>query len=139
MADLTRFGISIDLKLAESFDRLIEAKGYLNRSEAVRDLIRKALVEMRWKDRNEDAVGTVTIVYDHHKRELSEKLTGMQHKYYHSIISSMHIHLDHHNCLEVLVIKGKSRDIQKIADHLIGTKGVKHGNLVMSTTGRELA
>ena len=138
MAGLTRFGISIDARLAEKFDRLIEAKGYLNRSEAVRDLVRKALVEMRWENSNEDAVGTVTIVYDHDKRELSEKLTGMQHRYYHSIISSMHIHLDHHNCLEVLVIKGKSREIQKIADSIIGTKGVKHGNLVVSTTGREL-
>jgi CopG family nickel-responsive transcriptional regulator len=139
MGELTRFGISIDSKLADSFDEFIKQKGYVNRSEAVRDLIRKALVELRWEGRNENAVGTVTIVYDHDKRELSEKLTGMQHKHYTSVISSMHVHLDEHHCLEVLVIKGRTKEIQKIADSIIGTKGVIHGDLVMTTTGKELA
>jgi CopG family nickel-responsive transcriptional regulator len=138
MGETIRFGISIDDKLLESFDRLIEQKGYLNRSEAIRDLIRSDLVEMQWEAGEEETVGTVTLVYNHHVRDLSEKLTEQQHSHHDQIISALHVHLDAHNCLEVLVVRGKARDVKKIADELIGVKGVKHGKLVMTTTGEEL-
>jgi CopG family transcriptional regulator, nickel-responsive regulator len=138
MGETIRFGISIDDKLLESFDRLIEQKGYMNRSEAIRDLIRNDLVEMQWETGEEETVGTVTLVYNHHVRDLSEKLTEQQHSHHDQIISALHVHLDAHNCLEVLVVRGKARDVKKIADELIGVKGVKHGKLVMTTTGEEL-
>ncbi len=138
MGETIRFGISIDDKLLDSFDRLIELKGYMNRSEAIRDLIRAALVELKWEGGEEETVGTVTLVYDHHVRDLSDKLTEQQHSHYNQIISALHIHLDAHNCLEVLVVRGRARDVKKIADELIGVKGVKHGKLVMTTTGEEL-
>ncbi|HTP65597.1 MAG TPA: nickel-responsive transcriptional regulator NikR [Geobacteraceae bacterium] len=138
MGETIRFGISIDDKLLDSFDRLIELKGYMNRSEAIRDLIRAALVELKWEGGEEETVGTVTLVYSHHVRDLSDKLTEQQHTHYNQIVSALHIHLDAHNCLEVLVVRGKARDVKKIADELIGVKGVKHGKLVMTTTGEEL-
>ena len=138
MGETIRFGISIDDKLLDSFDRLIETKGYMNRSEAIRDLIRAALVELKWEGGEEETVGTVTLVYDHHVRDLSDKLTEQQHSHHEQIISALHVHLDAHKCLEVLVVRGKSRDVKKIADELIGVKGVKHGKLVMTTTGEEL-
>ncbi|MDA8100620.1 MAG: nickel-responsive transcriptional regulator NikR [Nitrospiraceae bacterium] len=138
MAGVARFGVSLDSKLMRKFDELIERKGYRARSEAIRDLIRDRLVEEEWEGGDAETVGTITIVYNHHTRELDHALTDIQHQSYHQIISALHIHLDAHNCLEVLVVKGKSRDIKKIADHLIGTKGVKHGKLVMTTTGKEL-
>lgn len=138
MGDLVRFGISIDQQLLERFDRLIEQKGYVNRSEAIRDLVRSALVEDKWEGGDEETVGTVTLVYDHHVRDLSDKLTEQQHSHYNEIISALHVHLDPHNCLEVLVVRGKARNVKKIADELLGVKGVKHGKLVMTTTGKEL-
>lgn len=138
MGDLVRFGISIDQQLLERFDRLLEQKGYVNRSEAIRDLVRSALVEEKWEGGEEETVGTVTLVYNHHVRDLSDKLTEQQHSHCNEIISALHIHLDQHNCLEVLVVRGKARDVKKIADELIGVKGVKHGKLVMTTTGEEL-
>lgn len=138
MAETVRFGISIDDKLLKSFDRLIEEKGYLNRSEAIRDLIRASLVELKWECGEEETVGTVTLVYNHHVRDLSDKLTEQQHSYHDQIVSALHVHLDAHNCLEVLVVRGKARQVKKIADELIGVKGVKHGKLVMTTTGEEL-
>ncbi len=138
MGETVRFGISIDDKLLESFDQLIEQKRYMNRSEAIRDLIRAALVDTKWQDGEEEMVGTVTIVYNHHVRDLSDKLTEHQHAHHHQIISALHVHLDAHNCLEVLVVRGKAQDVRKIADELIGVKGVKHGKLVMTTTGEEL-
>jgi CopG family nickel-responsive transcriptional regulator len=138
MGETVRFGISIDDKLLESFDQLIEQKRYMNRSEAIRDLIRAALVDTKWQDGEEEMVGTVTIVYNHHVRDLSDKLTEHQHAHHHQIVSALHVHLDAHNCLEVLVVRGKARDVRNIADELIGVKGVKHGKLVMTTTGEEL-
>jgi CopG family nickel-responsive transcriptional regulator len=110
----------------------------VNRSEAIRDLIRSALVEMQWEEGDAETVGTVTLVYNHHVRDLSDKLTEQQHTHHHEIVSALHIHLDAHNCLEVLVVRGRARDVKKIADELIGVKGVKHGKLVMTTTGEEL-
>ena len=138
MGNTIRVGISLDEKLLESYDQLIEMKGYVNRSEAIRDLIRSSLVEQRWDAGNEETVGTVTLVYNHHVRDLSDKLTEQQHAYHDRIVSALHVHLDAHNCLEVLVVRGPAREVKKIADELIGVKGVKHGQLTMTTTGEEL-
>lgn len=139
MADLVRFGVSMDNRLLSQFDELIDRKGYVNRSEAVRDLVRSALVEDQWTRTDEETVGTVTIVYDHHTRELSDKLTEHQHAHHNAVVSALHVHLDEHNCLEVVVVKGKAGEVKKIADELIGAKGVKHGKLVSTTTGRDLS
>jgi len=138
MSVLMRFGVSIDSLLIKKFDALIKHKGYATRSEAIRDMIRDSLVEQEWASEDRELVGTITIVYNHHTRELDHALTDLQHQSFDQIISALHVHLDAHNCLEVLVVKGKSKDIKKIADRLIGTKGVKHGKLTMTTTGREL-
>ena len=138
MGETVRFGISMDDKLLESFDRLIERKGYANRSEAIRDLIRAAQVEFEWEEGEKEGVGTVTLVYNHHVRDLSDKLTEQQHAHHDQIISALHVHLDAHNCLEVLVVRGKAREVRRIADELIGVKGVKHGKLVMTSTGEGL-
>lgn len=138
MSDVIRFGVSTDERLLGRFDALIAEKGYVNRSEAVRDLIRNALVEERWSVGDEEAVGTVTLVYDHHSTDLSDKLTEHQHTHHHEIISTLHIHLDSHHCLEVVVLRGVAREIKRIADGLIGTKGVKHGKFVATTTGADL-
>jgi len=138
MSGIVRFGIAMDKILLDKFDRLILRKGYKNRSEAIRDLVRNNLVEEEWKIGNRETVGTVTIVYSHHVRELTDILTELQHHYHTEIISCMHVHLDEHNCLEVLAVKGKADKIKKIADKLIATKGVKHGKFVMTTTGRHL-
>ncbi len=138
MTDLARFGISIDERLLKQFDALIAEKGYDNRSEAIRDLIRGSLVDAQWSQDDAELVGTVTLVYDHHTRDLSDKLTEHQHSHHHAIISALHVHLDAHNCLEVVVLKGAARTVRRLADELIGTKGVKHGKLVTSTTGRNL-
>lgn len=137
MKKLVRFGISLDHHLLDNFDDLITRKGYTNRSEAIRDLIRDNLVEREW-DANKETVGTITIVYDHHVPDLTEKLTTIQHDYQRLILSGMHVHLDHDHCLEVLAVRGKGVEIQKVADILIGTKGVKHGKLATTTTGKAL-
>jgi CopG family nickel-responsive transcriptional regulator len=138
MSELARIGVALDSLLLRKFDDLIEERGYTNRSEAFRDLIREELVQKSWESPDADVVGTVTLVYDHHVRMLSEKLTNMQHDHHKNILSTLHVHLDHDNCLEVLVVKGKAKSVQKIADGLISTKGVKHGRLTLTTTGAEL-
>ena len=135
MPEVVRFGVSTDERLLAKFDTLIAEKGYINRSEAVRDLIRGALVEDQWEAGKAEAVGTVTLVYDHHSTDLSDKLTEHQHSHHEEIVSTLHIHLDTHHCLEVVVLRGVARDIKRIADGLIGTKGVKHGKFVATTTG----
>jgi len=137
MSELVRFGVSISSELLARFDKLIESKGYSNRSEAIRDLIREHLVDQEWEEDTE-TIGAITIVYDHHIRELSETLISLQHRYHHSIISSMHVHIDEHNCLEVAVVRDKGSVVKDIADKIISTKGVKHGKLTMSTTGINL-
>lgn len=139
MSQLVRFGVSIEEKLLKQFDDLIEERSYVNRSEAVRDLIRGALVEREGSRGTAETVGTVTIVYDHHTRDLSDKLNSHQHSHHDSIISALHVHLDAHHCLEVIVIRGTPGVIRHIADGLIGAKGVVHGKLVFSTLGRNLA
>ncbi len=133
-----RFGISLDEILLEKFDERIRKKGYSNRSEALRDLIRDSLVMEEWEGATGETVGTITIVYSHEKRELLDLLTRIQHRHHNLIISSMHIHLDEHNCLELIAIRGKGEEIKKIADRLIGAKGVKHGKLSLTTTGKLL-
>ncbi len=138
MSELIRFGISIENHLLERFDRLIQQRNYSNRSEAIRDLIRNELVQEKWKDSEAESVGTVTIIYDHHVRILSSVLTSVQHEFNEQIISTMHVHLDHHNCLEVLAVRGKTKTIRQIADQLISIKGVKHGKLVMTTKGQHV-
>ncbi len=138
MSELSRIGVAIDSDLLEKFDRLIESRGYTNRSEAFRDLIREELVQKTWERADSSVVGTVTLVYDHHVRLLNEKLTSLQHSHFHQILSTLHVHLDHDNCLEVLVVRGKAGAVKKIADALISTKGVKHGRLTLTSTGAGL-
>lgn len=138
MSKLTRIGVAIDADLLEKFDELIELRGYPNRSEAFRDLIRNELVEESWKSPESEVVGSVTLVYNHHVRQLNDKLLDLQHDHHDSILSTLHVHLDHENCLEVLLIKGKAAAVNQIANALISTKGVKHGRLTLSSSGRNL-
>jgi CopG family nickel-responsive transcriptional regulator len=138
MSGLSRIGVAIDSALLDKFDKLIGQRGYTNRSEAFRDLIRDELVEQTWEAPDADVVGTITLVYDHHVRLLSNKLTSIQHDFHQNVLSTLHVHLDHDNCLEVLVVRGKSAAVRKVADALVSTKGVKHGRLTITTTGREL-
>jgi CopG family nickel-responsive transcriptional regulator len=135
MSNVVRFGVSIDERLLDRFDALIAEKAYVNRSEALRDLIRASLVDEQWSVGDAEAVGTVTLVYDHHSRDLADKLTEHQHTHHREIVSVLHVHLDADHCLEVVVLRGVAREIKRIADGLIGTKGVKHGRFVATTTG----
>ncbi|MBN2284647.1 MAG: nickel-responsive transcriptional regulator NikR [Deltaproteobacteria bacterium] len=136
MSELVRFGVSLEKKLLDRFDRLIRNKNYTNRSEALRDLIRAELVRKEWAGDSEVA-GAITYVYDHHKRELLNRLVSIQHDYQNIIVSTQHIHLDHDNCLEVVVVRGKARNVEEVADRLRSVKGVKYGTLSMSSLGKE--
>jgi CopG family transcriptional regulator, nickel-responsive regulator len=133
MGELTRTGIAVDSALLARFDCFISKQGYTNRSEAFRDLIRDRLVTDVVQDPEMLVAGTVTLIYSHHSRLLPAKLTDLQHTHHELIISTTHVHLDHDTCLEVIVVRGRSRKVQKLADVLIGTKGVQHGRLVMSS------
>jgi CopG family nickel-responsive transcriptional regulator len=135
---VTRFSISLQPTLLEQLDEMSEEKGYANRSLAIADMIRGQLVEHRQKHGNEEIAGTITLVYDHHKQHVQAALTDIQHDHHAEIISTLHVHLDHHNCLEVLVMRGRASLVKKIADELISAKGVKHGKLTVTTTGKEL-
>src|SRR3954453_4676282 len=135
MAELSRVGVAIDSDLLEKFDQHIARRGYTNRSEAFRDLIRDELVDVASERPESEVIGSVTLVYDHHVRMLSDRLTDLQHDSYHNIVSTLHVHLDHDNCLEVLVVRGKVEDVRRIADALISTKGVKHGRLTITGAG----
>lgn len=139
MGKLTRFGVSLDEELLEPFDALCAVKGYSNRSEAIRDLIRKALVAEEWQQADGQGAGTLTLVYDHHKNDLARRLTQMQHDEHDIIIATLHVHLDHHNCLEVLILKGEAARVRALADKLTSCKGVKHGTFSGTTTGQDLA
>ncbi len=134
---LKRFSISLEDDLLGEFDDYLIRHGYSNRSEAVRDLIRKAMVKDEWASDSE-VVGVVTMVYDHHKSQLQERITELQHDYYELITSTTHIHMDHHNCLEVTIVKGKASQVQELAGRLIALRGVKDGSLTMSSTGGHL-
>ena len=138
MSRVKRFGVSVEDELLKKFDLLIHKIGYKNRSEAIRDLIRERLVTEEWGEEDKETVGILGLVYDHEIRELTEILTSIQHKHIDLIVSSTHIHLDHHNCLEVIIFKGKGSLIKKTADELLSTRSVKHGKLLMTTTGKDL-
>jgi CopG family nickel-responsive transcriptional regulator len=138
MAEAARFGVSMSPELLAEFDRMIRKLGFPNRSEAIRRLIRERLVQKEWKVSDEETIGTITIVYSHEVRELTEKLTELQHRFHRQILATMHIHLDKHNCLEVIAVRGRGGDIKKIADRLLSTKGIKHGKLTITTTGKRL-
>jgi len=134
MSALSRIGVAIEEDLLAQFDNLIESRGYTNRSEAFRDLIRKELVEERAESPEAEVMGSLTLVYDHHVRTLSDRLLDLQHEHHDAILSTLHVHLDHNNCLEVLLIRGASKDVRAIADALISTKGVQHGQLTVTAT-----
>jgi len=136
--NLVRFGVSIDEKLLDRFDRHILEKGYVNRSEAIRDLIRDALVIDQIQDSEANSFGTLTIIYNHHHSDMSDKLNELQHNHFNNIVSTTHVHLDEHNCLEVLILKGKAGVIKSIADTILATKNVKHGRFVIASTENNL-
>ncbi len=138
MGKTIRFGVSLDSELLDKFDQHCGERSYQTRSEAIRDLIRNTLVQREWEQAEGDLAGTLTLVYDHHKSGLSQKLTEVQHESHEVIQSSLHVHLDHHNCLEVIILKGDADTIKDLGQKLISTKGVKHGNLALTTTGRDL-
>lgn len=125
--------------LLDQLDEMVGEKGYDNRSLAIADMIRSHLVEHRQQDSKSEIAGTITLVYDHHKQHVQEALTDIQHDHHEVIVSTLHVHLDHHNCLEVLVVRGQAGVIKKIANALIAAKGVKHGKLTVTTTGKDLA
>jgi CopG family nickel-responsive transcriptional regulator len=136
---LERIGISLEEDLLAQFDRLIAEKGYVNRSEAVRDLIRDSLVQREWASRGrEEKVAVVTLVYDHDSASLAQKLAHIQHENHRAVVSALHVHLDPHNCLEVLVLRGRAKDVSAMGDGLVSTKGVKYGKVVPATTGEGL-
>ena len=134
MGELSRIGVAIDSDLLKKFDNLIASRGYTNRSEAFRDLIRDELVQKIWERPESNVVGTVTLVYDHHVRLLNEKLTDLQHTHFHHVLSTLHVHLDHENCLEIAILEGHAADVRKFADATTAETGVRHGNLHLVPT-----
>ncbi|HVW11380.1 MAG TPA: nickel-responsive transcriptional regulator NikR [Bryobacteraceae bacterium] len=138
MTKLARAGIALPEGLLKEFDKLIARRDYANRSEAVRDLIRNELVTETASAPDAEVFGTVTLIYDHHVRLLPERLTDLQHRHFTAIISTTHVHLDHDNCLEVILVRGKSSQVSSLANKLIATKGVKHGRFTVTTSGRNL-
>jgi CopG family nickel-responsive transcriptional regulator len=135
--ELVRFGVSMDEKLLKKFDSLLEKKGYNNRSEAIRDFVREKIVEESIHERHILAFGVLSFVYDHHVRELESKLTDFQHEHFKNIVSTSHVHIDHDNCLEVIIFKGKAEVINEISNKILSYKGVKHGKLSLTLTGKE--
>ncbi len=137
---IERIGISLEQDLLRQFDQLIEQKGYVNRSEAIRDLIRETLVQREWSEAAgaEEQVAVVTLVYDHDSSSLAQKLAHLQHENHKAVVSALHVHMDAHNCLEVLVLRGRARDVLRMGEGLVSTKGVKFGRLVPATTGQTL-
>ena len=134
---MERFSISMEDGLLKKFDHHLSGHGYSNRSEAVRDLVRKELVDEEW-NAGEEVVGVITLVFDHHQRQLQDKLTEVQHDHHDMIISSSHVHLDHHNCLEVIIVKGEAGSVRELADRLKATRGVKSSELTSASTGQKL-
>jgi len=137
-AGVARFTVSLPPDLLSQLDGMAEAKGYTNRSHAVADMIRSQLVEHRQEREDAEIAGTITLVYDHHKHHVQEALTDLQHDHHEVILSTVHVHLDHHNCLEVLLLRGRAGLIKRIADELIAARGVKHGKLTVTSTGDDL-
>ncbi|MBV9470420.1 MAG: nickel-responsive transcriptional regulator NikR [Abitibacteriaceae bacterium] len=136
--EVSRFSVSLPQQLLSDLDAMVQEKGYDNRSLAIADMIRDELVEHRQHNGRQEIAGTITLVYDHHKPHLQSVLTDLQHDHTDLIISTLHVHLDHDNCLEVLVVRGKAARIKSIADALIAAKGVKHGRLTITSTGKDL-
>ncbi len=137
MAGLFRFGVSLDKTLLDKFDNYIRKRNYSNRSEALRDLIRQELIKKEWNE-GDDVAGAITLIYDHHRRDLLNKITDLQHDFQKVIISTQHIHLDHDNCLEIVAVRGRPEEVIRLADMLKSIKGVKHGTLSMSSTGKDI-
>jgi len=137
MAQLSRTGVSLEDDLLKEFDRLIAKRGYANRSEAFRDLIREALLSESVES-NKPVVGTLTLVYDHHVPNLAQKLTEVQHTAGTMVLAATHVHLDHHYCLEVIIMKGRGKEIQAVADGMLALRGVELGKLVLTTSGSSL-
>jgi CopG family nickel-responsive transcriptional regulator len=135
MVSLVRFGVSIEDELLSKFDKLLKQEGYPTRSEAIKGLITQALVKQEWTGKNNEVAGTITFIYDHHKRDLVNKLIDIQHDFNQLIISVQHIHLDHDNCMEIAVVRGRVKEIQELAAKLKSVKGIKHSDLVMTTIG----
>jgi CopG family transcriptional regulator, nickel-responsive regulator len=131
---IKRFGVSLEESVLHDLDALVEKHQFPNRSQAIRFLIKEHLVAEQWKE-NEEVAGTITLLFDHHKRDLSNHSTQIQHDYHHQVLSVQHIHLNHDNCLETIAVKGRARDLADLADKLIGMKGIKHGKLVMTSLG----
>ncbi|THB70110.1 MAG: nickel-responsive transcriptional regulator NikR [Desulfovibrio sp.] len=138
MGKTIRFGVSLDSELLDRFDELCREKCYQTRSEAIRDLIRNTLVQKEWEDTDKEIAGTLTLVYDHHKSDLAQRLIELQHESHDVVLSTLHVHLDHDNCLEVLVLRGPGQAVRNLGQTLISTKGVKHGRLTLTTTGQDL-
>ena len=138
MGKTIRFGVSLDSDLLDRFDKVCDDKSYQTRYEAIRDLIRNMLVQREWEEATGELAGTLSLVYDHHHSGLTQKLLELQHDEHGVILSTLHVHLDHHNCLEVLVLKGPADRIKALGQKLISTKGVKHGQLGLTTTGQDL-
>jgi len=137
MSELVRFGVSLEKKLLEKFDSFIRERNYTNRSEAFRDMIRQELIKKEWVE-GEDIAGAITLIYDHHRKDLLNKITDIQHNFQKLIISTQHIHLDHDNCLEIVAVRGNPAEVKRLADTLKSIKGVKHGTLNMSSTGKDI-
>ena len=135
---IARFGVSLSRALLNQFDRMVRKKGYRNRSLAISDMVRDHLVGHQQEVGQGEMAGTITLVYNHHRPNVQEALTTLQHRHLNTIISTLHVHLDHDNCLEVLVVRGKASVLRSVADHLIAVRGVKHGELTMTTTGKDL-
>jgi len=134
MSGIVRFGVSLEENLLQRFDDHIHRKKYTNRSEAIRDLIREELVRQQWRE-NSEVTGAITLVYDHHRRGLVARLLDIQHDYHQTIFSTQHIHLDHDNCLEIIITKGKAETIEELYGKLKSAKGVNHAGFAMATTG----
>ncbi|MFH1437935.1 MAG: nickel-responsive transcriptional regulator NikR [Pseudomonadota bacterium] len=130
-----RFGVSIEKQLLEKFDGLIRRRKYRNRSEAIRDLMRSALIEEEWRGGKKDVMGLISLLYDHHTRLLQSKLTKIQHDHHLKIVSTLHVHMDHRSCLEVMVVRGSAAEIQSLANRLISVRGVKHGKVIATSKG----
>jgi len=137
MTELVRFSVSLEETLLSKFDKEIKKDNYPTRSKAIKDLIRESLIKKEWV-KGKNVVGTITLVYNHHKRELTSKIMDIQHDYHNVIISSQHVHLDHDNCLEVIIIKGQTKEIVSLERKLKTTKGIKYSTLNMATTGKEI-
>jgi len=135
---VNRFGVSMEPELLRAFDELSRRRGYASRSEAIRDIVRGVLVEEEWADAAHPVIGTVTLVYDHHAHDLASVLMDLQHDFHESIVCTTHVHMDAHNCMEVVVVRGAAGVVRDIGDRLISTRGVKHGRLTCSTTGTAL-